>query len=345
MALFRKPERPGDGPEEGAVEHVRGGGVELADRPSGADPLGESLATAGRQMADYLVQRLSEAAPDPSPAALEEKIAHLTAKVEEMVRSAPAGRSLPVASADPLPDKLLAPLQEKLDEISQTLRLIVQAAGNSDAGGSGSGKADDGSAKELLAAVSQQRADFADGLRRLQENVASDLNQLAEQLTARDEEEAAPPEDTSPQWEEAVFGEQLMANTALDGHRRMLIERVRIGDPGACSLAGQLLIYRSAPPERLPQLLKDLGEAYYRWHPKTSPSTDVFEEALVEWVRKHNDAAGVPNTVELVHPGQRFDSGRHTATSRGGVEITEVHGWIVLRDNGKVFFKASVTAR
>jgi hypothetical protein len=50
------------------------------------------------------------------------------------------------------------------------------------------------------------------------------------------------------------------------------------------------------------------------------------------------------NTIELVHPGERFDATRHNASTRG-VEITEVHGWIVLRDNGKVYTKANVTVR
>ena len=50
------------------------------------------------------------------------------------------------------------------------------------------------------------------------------------------------------------------------------------------------------------------------------------------------------NTIELVHPGERFDSTRHNASKRG-VEITQVLGWIVLRDNGKVYTKASVAVR
>ena len=50
------------------------------------------------------------------------------------------------------------------------------------------------------------------------------------------------------------------------------------------------------------------------------------------------------NTIELVHPGQRFDSMRHNAAERG-VEITQVFGWIVLRDNGKVYTKASVAVK
>jgi hypothetical protein len=69
-----------------------------------------------------------------------------------------------------------------------------------------------------------------------------------------------------------------------------------------------------------------------------------MEEALVACLHRRCEAAGIGNSIELVYPGERFDSARHNATSRG-VEITEVHGWIVLRDNGRVYMKASVSVR
>jgi hypothetical protein len=91
-------------------------------------------------------------------------------------------------------------------------------------------------------------------------------------------------------------------------------------------------------------LLKDLGEAYYRWQPKTSPGNNLFEEALVRFLQRSCESAGIYNSIELVHPGERFDSSRHNAASRG-VEIVQVLGWIVLRDNGKVYTKAAVEVR
>jgi hypothetical protein len=94
----------------------------------------------------------------------------------------------------------------------------------------------------------------------------------------------------------------------------------------------------------MPPLLKDMGEAYYRWRPKVRPRPDPMESALVEWLGETLQDAGIANTVALVHPGERFDSSRHTAASRG-VEITEVRGWIVLRDNGKVYTKANVAVK
>jgi hypothetical protein len=56
------------------------------------------------------------------------------------------------------------------------------------------------------------------------------------------------------------------------------------------------------------------------------------------------EAAGVSNTIELVRPGDRYDHTRHNSKQRG-VEIDGVFGWIVLRDNGKVYTKASVAVK
>ncbi len=109
-------------------------------------------------------------------------------------------------------------------------------------------------------------------------------------------------------------------------------------------MAGQLLVFQSAAAERQPQALKDIGEAYYRWQPKNSPGTNPFEAALIAWLQKTCEASGIPNTIEPVDPGGRFDAARHTASSRG-VEITETLGWIVLRPGGKIYTKAAVNVK
>jgi len=71
-----------------------------------------------------------------------------------------------------------------------------------------------------------------------------------------------------------------------------------------------------------------------------------METALAAWLKETCAEAGIANIIELGNPGERFDSTRHTASTRGGgVEITEVLGWIVLRDNGKVYTKATVAVR
>ena len=106
------------------------------------------------------------------------------------------------------------------------------------------------------------------------------------------------------------------------------------GEPAACSLAGQLLVFRSSPAEKMPTLLKDVGEAFYRWQPRTAPKPSEMERALVAWLQQDLRPGGSIQHDRVVHPGERFDSARHNATERG-VEITEVLGWIVLRDNGR----------
>ena len=185
-------------------------------------------------------------------------------------------------------------------------------------------------------------------LRPLQEQLAqidAKINTLAERLAPEQPEE--PLAATLPgmaDWQRALLGVDLAEQPGLDAYRPRLLEGVLQGDEGACALVGQLLTFRSAMTDKMPPLLKDLGEAYYRWQPKTRPGSDPMETAMVGWLRETMQEAGISNTIELVHPGERFDSARHNAATRG-VEITEVRGWIVLRDNGKVYSKAAVAVQ
>ena len=148
-------------------------------------------------------------------------------------------------------------------------------------------------------------------------------------------------------WQEALLGVESRANNARlqprDSQVRLLGGVLR-GDPAACGLVGCLLQFRAAAADKMPPLLKDIGEAFYRWQPKSSSRSSELEKALVQWLMRTCDQAGMANTIELVGPGERFDSLRHNA-ARPGVEITQVLGWIVLRDNGKVYTKASVAVK
>lgn len=150
--------------------------------------------------------------------------------------------------------------------------------------------------------------------------------------------------EVAADWEQSILGAELAAEPWLGNERRRLLQGVVTGEPAACGFAGQLLIFRGAPAERLPQLLKDVGEAYYRWQPKRSAEDSPFETALAGCLQRACEAAGINNAIELVRLGERFDSTRHATTGRG-VEIVEVLGWIVLRDNGRVYTKASVGVR
>lgn len=213
--------------------------------------------------------------------------------------------------------------------------------------------------EELRDAVQQQGSMVSTALAQLQTQIQSEFQEMArlvsplgdrlQVLAGRQslpwEESASrstPPSNTA--WERVILGPDLTATSALAVERQSLVDGILRGDPGACSLGGQLLVFQSSPAERLPQLLKDIGEAYYHWQPKRRPGTTPLEEALAQWLQRRCEEAGLANTIELVHPGERFDVSRHHAVSRG-VEITEVHGWIVLRDNGKVYTKAMVSVR
>jgi hypothetical protein len=206
------------------------------------------------------------------------------------------------------------------------------------------------------------------GIRQLGEMVSPYLNAMAQYLPAIQQQVVAaqqhadaglraiidilrpPQKDTAAgptvggDWQEALLGGELAHNPALNLDKNHLLNGVLGGDPGACGLVGSLLLFRSAAADKMPPILKDIGEAFYRWQPKTSNRSSELEKALSDWLMRACEQAGMANTIELVSPGERFDSLRHNA-SRPGVEITQVLGWIVLRDNGKVYTKASVAVK
>ncbi len=230
-------------------------------------------------------------------------------------------------------------LSEKLDALIDQLAGTVAGEGPEDPLGEVLCQIRDGN--------SQQHMALADGIRQLQQRLDAGLQELADRLRMDEpdepDESAAGPA-ANANWQRAILGAELAEKPGLDSQRLRLLDGTLAGDPDACSLVGQLLIFRSAAADKMPPLLKDLGEAFYRWQPKTRAAADPMEEALVDWLRRTLQEAGIPNTIELVHPGERFDAARHTAAARG-VEITEARGWIVLRDNGKVYTKAQVAVR
>lgn len=280
--------------------------------------LGRMFEKANRQIVDYLVHRdtqsatKNEAIPTTGDTSeLAKQIAELGQKLDELAKASAASSPVPEpaqnpgASAEQL-GELLQPIQEKLDLLDQ------------------------------------QNGALYSTMEQLRSHVDGGVQSLAELLVPQPQEEE--PSTISGDWLTAVLGPELTANGALGVPCQQLLEGVLAGNGPAQGLAGQLLVFRSASPERLPQLLKDLGESYYRWQPKTAPGNNLFEEALVSFLQRTCENAGIYNSIELVHPGERFDSARHNAASRG-VEIVQVLGWIVLRDNGKVYTKAAVEVR
>lgn len=148
--------------------------------------------------------------------------------------------------------------------------------------------------------------------------------------------------ETGLAWLHSLLGPELSADERLTASIHWLESSVLSNNADALMLIGQLLVFRCSSSDRKSPLLKEVGEAFYRCFPKVRDEQNLFEETLAEWLRRQCAIAGLPNTIELVHPGDRFDSNKHAPVERGGVEIVSVQGWVVLRDGGRVFSKAAV---
>ncbi len=142
-------------------------------------------------------------------------------------------------------------------------------------------------------------------------------------------------------WSQIIFGDQLKADPGIGSLSGTLLSEVYANEADAIGLLGYLLAFRSADQERKPKLLKELGEAFYLWKPDGSQR---LLEPLIHWVHATLDQAGINNRIEVVQVGDRYDMQRHNAKERGA-EVYGVAGWVVLRDNGKVYSKANVSVR
>lgn len=148
----------------------------------------------------------------------------------------------------------------------------------------------------------------------------------------------------SGSWENIVLGDELAQDFSWDTVRREFLDAVAGGDRAARFLAGQLMLVQNAPADKMSELLKNVGEAYYRWRPRRGEGEDPMEQALVSWLNRLVEQARLPNSIQPVRPGDRFDNSRHIANGRG-VEVVEVQGWVVLRDGNRVYTKANVTVK
>lgn len=145
-------------------------------------------------------------------------------------------------------------------------------------------------------------------------------------------------------WPRIVLGDELCEDSLLEVHRREFLADVTGGQVTARALAGQLMSIQAASVDQLPELLRYVGEAYYRWRTDQVADDDPFENALVQWLNRLVATAGLPNSIQRVRRGERFDSTRHSASGRGN-EVVGVHGWVVLRDHSRVYTKASVSVK
>lgn len=317
MGLWPTKKDP-SGPPDLPAEPARNETVQFEQLTGQLERLRELFQQANQQIAAYLIRREAQAAPGmlgPSVAldadGLYERLAAIEDKLDRLAAasSAPAGGGEPGAAHE------------------QSLRALLQPI------------------HQVLDAVNRRSAALVESFRHVQEKMDHSLERLADMMIPpQPQAEETPTVAFSHDWERAILGDALASDPMLTFQRQQLVAGILDGDAGACALAGQLLIFQSSAPERLPQLLKDIGEAYYRWQPKISHGVSPMEEALVAWLQKKCEAAKINNVIEVVHPGERFDSTRHVTTGRG-VEITEVLGWIVLRDNGKVYTKANVAVK
>ena len=351
-------------------EHVSGVKIEMPDLPGmGAEDetgetgeivtlteqlnrLGQLLDQANGQVAAYLLRRETQATAKPAEdngvASLADHVDNLGKKLEQLALAASTRSAAPAMSAlsDESLKSGLRPLLEQFSQVHAKLDILGEMA----AAGTPNRPSEDtvGPAiNQLRGSIGEMKDALAGAFRQLRQRVDEGLTELAGYLrppepVASDEPAFGPP--SGGDWERVILGPALAENPDLMFQRQQLLRGVLDGEAAACSFAGQLLVFQSAPPEKMPALLKDIGEAYYRWEPKTRPEANEMEQALVAWLQRACDDARIANTIELVHSGERFDSTRHTATDRG-VEITEVYGWIVLRDNGKVYTKASVAVK
>lgn len=176
------------------------------------------------------------------------------------------------------------------------------------------------------------------------QKLAEPMRRLDRYLADQEQQAAARKPLFNAELSRALLGRELAEDPELEPARQQLFADLARGSDTARALLGVMLLFWSSPPERKPPLLQQVGEAYYGWRPKTQRGSDKFEQALARLLQRSCQDAGINNSIELVEPGERFDSNRHTSQQRG-VEITVVRGWVVLRSDNKVYGKALVTVR
>ena len=218
----------------------------------------------------------------------------------------------------------------------------------------------EGSAAEVLTPVSKSLHDLRKGQSTIYKAIVN-LSQrveplLAEESPARLVATDAPSEKgdeasqdvvderLSDRWERVILGPDLCVDESVSDPRQRLLDDVLVGAEEAVGLAARIMLAQSASRGELPSLLKDLGEAFYRWQPKKTDDEDPLEQALADWLQKRIEEADLRNRIDLVRVGERFDAARHLSSQRG-MEVSEVHGWVVLRDNGKSLSKANVSLK
>jgi hypothetical protein len=100
-------------------------------------------------------------------------------------------------------------------------------------------------------------------------------------------------------WQVAILGPELCGNPTIVHERQQLLSGLLAGEPTAASFVGLLLVFRAARAEKMPMLVKDLGEAYYHWQPRNTNRPSELEKFLAVWLSRACHKAGISNTIEL----------------------------------------------
>jgi len=289
---------------------------------------------------------------------------------DEILLDVPQRRRGADFTLDDVIDQKLEPIIKLLRRIDQNLHHREPAkehdpspadpAPSAPASGNVGGEAPDALSPDALSPITELGAQLRQellGVSKEVHSVACAVESWGDRLSARlDSLESSPPQETpeSPvaetdaaqtgdasDWENVILGSDFCKDEKLASICAELIAGLLAGKKTAQSVASRILDFRSTPAEQLPLLLKDFGEAYYRWRPRQGDEPEADEEAFVEWLEQRITTG---NRINLVHRGDRFDSSRHIAPERG-VAVVEVRGWIVLREDGKVYTKAPVLVK
>ncbi|MDZ7617395.1 MAG: hypothetical protein U1E05_10340 [Patescibacteria group bacterium] len=350
MALWAKKPSDDD-PAATGLSASHGQTESVSELAATLDRLGRLLDDTNRKVVDYLATRESRSGEFGTDTVrrLAEQVDRMAARLESMpagggadrapITGTPAGAS--AGRTEDLGGLAVAvkPLDERLARVEATILAWVEDAARR----AGMDQVISDGLGQLAQRLDQQQQSLNGALGHVWQRLDDGLRELVAILRPAQEEPSGVPAGNG-QWQHALLGPELASSPDISTERDQFLAELLQGHEGAQALAGQLLVFHSTPMERMPQMLKDVGEAYYRWRPKTRPGAAPMERALATWLEATCDGAGIGNRIELVDPGERFDATRHNAAMRG-VEITEVLGWIVLRDNGRVYTKATVAVR
>lgn len=144
---------------------------------------------------------------------------------------------------------------------------------------------------------------------------------------------------TDDLWPEALLGSEL-----CNCSEKWIVDLLA-GRNEAITLTGQWLQVRAADDKQFPNLLRQLGEAFYCWNIETKNKDNVLEKTLIRTLNDRAQKLGLRNSIESVSPGDRFDANRHNPLSgQRGMTVDTVLGWVVMRDV-RVFAKATVSIK